>query len=72
MTNSNHRYTPKYRPMDSYLMKAYAADAEWAYVEAAQFWPNSPLPSSRFQFGVFETSRALNSREIENLEVMCA
>ena len=58
--------------MDSYLMKAYAETAEWQYVEAAKIWPSSPLPSSNFQFGVFETNRALTADEIENLEVRYA
>lgn len=72
MTRTDYRYTPKYRPMDAYAMKAYAPEIEWEYVEAAQIWPNSPLPRSSFKFGVFQTSKALTAEQIENLEVRYA
>jgi len=71
MTDS-YRYTPKYRPMTQYVMKAYAPNAEWQYVEAPREWPNSPLPSSDMRFGVFATDRALSADEIEMLEVRYA
>lgn len=65
----NHLYTPRYRPMDAYMMRAIVPGVAWEYVEAAQMWPLSPLPSSSHLFGVFATERALTPDEITRLEI---
>ena len=64
-----HRYTPLYRPMDSYMMNACAAGNDWQYVEACHDWPMSPHPRSLHRYGVFQTAKPLTADQREQLQV---